>query len=235
LTNDTDRAFIFRRFSNYQNFINGYFDKETLSFDHINYYFAKHISVANLNISILGLNSAWLSESDEDKEKLVLGDMQVRNALAEAKNPDICLAVMHHPFDWLQKFDIEDVKPSLSKECQFILHGHLHEQSISQIISPGIFSTVVGAGACFDKRTSFNSYNFVQLDLDSNKGKIHLRMYSDRDSGFWTNDTITYSDAPNGVYEFLLPNDICKPSAEESAIESQESKVESTPKVAQLR
>jgi len=33
LTNDVDRAFILKRFSNYQNFINEYFGKDILSFD----------------------------------------------------------------------------------------------------------------------------------------------------------------------------------------------------------
>ena len=78
------------------------------------------------------------------------------------------------------------------------------------------------------------SHNFVQLDLDSGKGEIHLRMYSDKDGGFWTNDTITYSGAPNGIYEFPLPTDIWKPLVEESAIDSQGSKVETTHQVTRL-
>ena len=203
-------------------------------FDNEHYYYVKHIPVANLNISILGLNSACLAGSDKDQGNLVLGDIQVRKASTEVENADICMAIMHHPFDWFQKFDRGDIESLLSKECDFILHGHLHEQSINQISGPGRFSTVVGAGACFEKRTSFNSYNFVQLDLDSGKGKIHLRMYSDRDSGFWTNDTITYSVAPNGAYEFPLPAHICKPLVEESVIESQESKAEVNTQVTQL-
>ncbi len=219
LANDTIRSFILRRFKNYKNFIEDYMGDSVLLFNDDNYYYVKNTVFEELNISILGLNSTWLAGSDNDQGKLVIGDMQVQNAIAKVGNADICLALMHHPFNWLQKFDEDDVEPILSKGCQFILHGHLHEQSISQVSGPGRFSTIIGAGACFEKRTSYNSYNFVQLDLDSGKGKIHLRMYSDRDGGFWTKDTITYSDAPNGIYEFSLPAHICKPSIDESVVD----------------
>ena len=234
LASDVDRAFILQRFHNYKKFIDEYCGKDVLLFNNEHYYYAKNIPIANLNLSILGLNSALLAGSDKDQEKLVLGDTQVRKALAEVENADICIAIMHHPFDWLQKFDRDDIESSLSRECEFILHGHLHEQSIHQISGPSRFSTIVGAGACFEKRTFFNSYNFVQLDLDSGMGRIYLRMYSDKDGGFWTKDTITYSGAPDGEYEFPLSTKICKPSEEKSSIESQKPKVEFTPKVAQL-
>lgn len=223
LDNGVDREFIFKRFINYSNFINIYMGERRFLFDNEHYYYVKNIPVDNLNLSILGLNSSWLSGSDNDQGKLVLGDMQVQKALAEVENADICIAMMHHPFDWFRKFDRSDVESSLSEKCAFVLHGHLHEQSINHISGPGRSSTVIGAGACFEKRTSFNSYNFVQLNLDDGKGRIHLRMYSDKDSGFWTNDTITYKGAPNGVYEFPLPSDICKASVEERAIGLQKS------------
>jgi predicted MPP superfamily phosphohydrolase len=104
LASDVDRAFILQRFHNYKKFIDEYCGKDVLLFNNEHYYYAKNIPIANLNLSILGLNSALLAGSDKDQEKLVLGDTQVRKALAEVENADICIAIMHHPFDWLQKF-----------------------------------------------------------------------------------------------------------------------------------
>jgi hypothetical protein len=104
MSSDTDRAFILQRFINYKKFIEEYMGKDVLLFDNEHYYYVKHIPVANLNISILGLNSACLAGSDKDQGNLVLGDIQVRKASTEVENADICMAIMHHPFDWFQKF-----------------------------------------------------------------------------------------------------------------------------------
>ena len=162
---------------------------------------------------------------------MFLGTCKYAKALDEVKDADICLAVMHHPFDWLQKFDQDDIKPLLSKKCDFILQGHLHEPSLEQISAPGRFSTIIAAGCMLQKRTSHNSYNFVQLDLDEGKGKTHLRMYSDKDGGFWTNDTITYSAVRNGIHEFSLPTHICKPMIEKNVTEPQEPEIKFDPQV----
>ena len=80
LASDLDRALIFQRFSNYEKFINEYFGNDIILFDNIHYYYLKYVPVANLCISIIGLNSAWLAASDLDQGNLVLGDMQVRQS-----------------------------------------------------------------------------------------------------------------------------------------------------------
>jgi len=225
LANDADRALILQRFANYKQFIEEYMGNEILSFDNNKYYYVKPVNnVSGYNISILGLNSALLAGSDNDQSHLIVGDMQVRKAISEAGDANIRLAVMHHPIDWLQKFDQSNIKSLLHKNCEFVLQGHLHESSLEQVVAPGRFSTIIAAGACFEKRELHNSYNFVQLNPDSSKGKIHLRMYSDRDGGFWTNDTITYRDAKNGIYEFTLPAHISKLSVEGKLAEPQGSK-----------
>jgi hypothetical protein len=111
---------------------------------------------------------------------------------------------MHHPLDWLRGFDKIDAESNLNKKCEFLLHGHLHAPGINQIRAPGRASTIIAAGACFDKRTSFNSYNFVQLDFENGQGIIYFRLYSDKDGGFWTKDNISYSDLQDGKYIFPL-------------------------------
>jgi predicted MPP superfamily phosphohydrolase len=136
LADDDDRARVFQRFHNYQDFINEYLGRERLLFDHANYFYVKQIEVAGRRVAILGLNSAWLAASDEDRNRLLLGERQVRTALDAAEDADLCLAVMHHPFDWLQDFDRDDAEPLLCSGCDFVLHGHMHQVGLLQARTP---------------------------------------------------------------------------------------------------
>lgn len=174
------------------------------------FYVKNFTTVNEIDISIIGLNSAWLSSSNEDQGKLALGEIQVLNALQRVDNSAIKIAIMHHPINWLMGVD-KDSFENLNKKCDFILHGHLHEPSFNQIYAPGREYTISAAGSCFDKRLTLNSYNFAQLDLKNRKGTVYLRIYSDKDGGFWTKDTMTYSEAPDGNYPFPLSSRIRVP------------------------
>ncbi|MFB0536237.1 MAG: metallophosphoesterase [Anaerolineae bacterium] len=204
LADDDDRARVFQRFHNYQEFVNRYLDKKHTPFDSAHYFYVKHIEVAGRRVAILGLNSAWLAASDEDRNRLLLGERQVRTALDAAEDADLRLAVMHHPFDWLQDFDRDDVEPLLCSKCDFVLHGHMHQVGLLQAHTPDTEAMIIAAGACYKTRQYPNSYNLVQLDFSTGKGTVYLRMYSDRRGGFWAKDVVNYRNVDDGVYTFSL-------------------------------
>ena len=198
LENESDRLLVFPRFYGYQSFVNQYFGSEYLQFDHANYFYVKELEIANKKLAILGLNSAWLSASDKDYRQLILGERQVRSALDKSKSADLRLAVVHHPFDWLKDFDRENVEPLLTNNCDFILHGHMHQVGLLQ--TPTVRKAVViSAGACYETLEHPNSYNFVHLDLGTGIGEVNLRMYSKMRGGFWTKDVLNYQDV-DGVH-----------------------------------
>ncbi len=203
LGDEVDRAVTMQRFHRYQQFVNSYF-KRLLSFDSTRYFYVKERNLIGKRIAILGLNSAWASASDADRHNLFLGEQQVRTCLELAIQADIRIALMHHPFDWLRDSDREDCEPLLVRGCDFVLHGHLHRTGVMSLRAPGSEAMIIGAGACYETREYTNAYNLVHLDFDSGEGVIYLRMYSDREGGFWTKDLMTYQDAP-GVYLFDLP------------------------------
>ena len=200
LGNEVQRATVMQRVPGYRWFVSDYFGRN-LRFDGANYFYAKERSVAGRRVAILGLNSSWASASDADRHKLFLGERQVRAALREARRADIRIVLMHHPFDWLQDTDRDTCEPMVLRECDFVLHGHLHRTGITSLQSPGSSTTVIGAGACYETPTY--AYNLVHLDLNSGQGTIYLRTYSGQEGGFWTEDRMTYRDAP-GKYTFDL-------------------------------
>jgi len=204
LANDADRALVFNRFHNYRDFINEYLGKDHIPFDDSRYFYVKSIEVASRHVAILGLNSAWLAGSDEDRHRLLLGEQQVRAAFDMAKDAELYLVVMHHPFEWLQDSDRNDVESLLCRKCDFVLQGHMHQVGLLQARTPDTEAMIIAAGACYKARDHPNSYNFVQLDPSTGKGKVYLRMYSDKQGGFWTRDVLNYHNAPDGEYAFVL-------------------------------
>ena len=191
LADHNDRKQVFRRLSNYATFINEYFNH--LTFNDENYFYVNNFMICGKKIAILGLNSAWLCRSDTDKNEILLGERQVREALEKANDADIRIALLHHPFDWLKDFDQENSADLLLNSCDFVLYGHNHQTKFQQIFSPDYKSIIIGAGASYETRDYPNSYNFVRLN--TKPAEVFLRHYSDRCPGFWAKDTLTYKNA----------------------------------------
>lgn len=201
--NRANRIAVMRRFHNYRRFLNDYLGKH-LFFDDTHYFYTRKCTVANKQVAIIGLNSAWASTSNLDRLRLLLGERQVRAALRQAKSADIRIALMHHPFEWLADFDRSDCKPMLLRECDFVLSGHLHDPDLMHLKGPGVEAMIIGAGACYETRRHPNSYNLVHLDLATGKGAIYFRAYSNREGGFWASDVLRYPEVP-GKHIFHLP------------------------------
>lgn len=207
LATPADRQLVFARFDGYAAFINDYFSGH-LSFDDEHYSYVHLLDLAGQCIAIMGLNSAWVCASDQDKAKgLLIGERQVRSALDAAREAGATLriALLHHPFDWLREFDQSDSAALLLDNCDFILHGHLHQTAMTQLTGPDSAAMIIGGGASHKDRRYANRYSWVRLDLSSGIGTVYLRRYSDERGGFWAKDTLTYRNVPDGTYPFSLP------------------------------
>jgi len=204
LTAAEDRRLIFLKFKHYAAFANDCFEGH-LSFDDERYFYVQHFDQSDKRLAVLCLNSAWLSTGDHDRGRLALGERQVRQALGAARDADVRIALLHHPFDWLQEFDRNDCEALLMQECDFVLHGHLHRTGLLSLSTPDAGAMTIAAGACYESRQFPNAYNFVQLDYETGQGAVHLRTYSDQRGGFWTKDVLTYRNVDNGQYTFNLP------------------------------
>lgn len=205
LGNPGDRGLMLNRFKAYAAFIAGYFERN-LTFDYQEYFCVRTLDLAGKRIALLGLNSAWLCGSDEDRAKgLLIGSRQVRTALKQAEGADLKVALLHHPFDWLREFDQNDSATMLLDNCDFVLHGHLHKAALAQLISPDSGAMLIAGGACYKTRDFPNLYNVVRLDFRTGTGTVCLRRYSEERGGFWTGDVMTYRNVDDGMYTFPLP------------------------------
>ena len=208
-----DRRLIFQRLDNYASFLNNYF-KDHLSFGDENIFYTKILNTDDKRIAILGLNSAWLcnGEGERDRNSILVGKTQVINVLDQSKNVDIKIALVHHPFDWLKEFDRKYVERTLKRACDFILHGHLHEEEIIFESRPVGKTTIIPAGACYMGSEYPNSYNFVVFDIESRTGTTYLRRFSPRLQK-WIKDIEATGDERNGqfLFDFSIRDELVVP------------------------
>ena len=204
LTDDAKRARLLEPFEEYASFAREYTKQ-----DPPNYINVKRIKVEEIEIALLGLNSAWMCGRNRDKigDKgfVIIGEPQIDSAIEDISTADLRIAVLHHPFDWLAEFDCDRVEVPLKQGCDFVLRGHQHKPRV------GIFSgtsgecVIIPAGASYDRRMAenpryVNSYNIVHLDFNSKKGAIFLRRWSDPRNK-WIEDV---DSCTGGKFEFNL-------------------------------
>lgn len=182
------------------------------------------LSLKDINgrqVALLGINSALMAGREKNSQgeigdygKLIVGEPQVDELIKKAQDFDVRIAVLHHPFEWLTEFDRSEIKKLLTKNCHFILCGHQHESQIYQVQGLEGDYIIIPAGASYVARKYPNGYNFVHLDFNSQRGKIYLRRWSNRQRA-WMKDEEAYND---GEYTFRLPKDLSK--AATTAIEA---------------
>lgn len=159
-----------------------------------------------IGVAIVGLSSAWTAGGRDDKGNLLVGERQVREALKEIGEPQVLVALVHHPLSYLMDFDASDVQALLNRRCDFVLHGHLHETEAARFADPDSELFYFAASAAYDNRREGLGYNRVTVDLDDGRASVALRRYADK--GFWAPDTSAYERAPDGILHFHLPERI---------------------------
>jgi hypothetical protein len=123
-----DRAVAFRRFACFANFLKEAFE---LTLGSTLPYVVGRPSVPGRTIGVLGFNSAWLATGNETPGSLVVGERIVRDALERLDRdgrPDLVIALIHHPLEWLAEFEQSAVQGLLREGCDLLLHGHLDRQ-----------------------------------------------------------------------------------------------------------
>lgn len=221
--NETEREIYTQGLKNYYEFIENNFSWAKVGKKNaLSYTINKKLN--GTSVSILSLNTAWLAYGNEnEKGKIVLGERQVREAFDEIDNAQIIVALMHHPFEWLEWFDSNDVKKMLERRADFILNGHEHRLDV--IGKGSIFGKAfkISAGSTYEMRNHVNSYNIVDSDISNGVATCFFRRFVDQDGGFWSEDNTLDNSVSNGKIRIKLSERM----AEELSIDSREDKYRS--------
>ena len=208
LESPDERELLLSPFSGYTDFVESYLppyqEPDSLSFAH-----SHRFEKGDFLVSVVGLNSAWLSGFHQDTDgnvrdfgKLAIGEFQTRAALPS--DAHLTIALVHHSFEWLMEVDRIVVEDILMNNCSIVLRGHLHRPEVLVVSSLAGDLLVIPSGAVFDTRNSPNAYNIVQVDLNSGTGTVYLRRYNDRRNE-WQKDIESTGEKADGKFNFRLP------------------------------
>jgi formylglycine-generating enzyme required for sulfatase activity/calcineurin-like phosphoesterase family protein len=159
-----DKFKAYRKFSDYLN--------PALYESKDDYFWVKNF--VDKNVSFLGLNSAWASESKEDRHNITLGYPQVIGAFTKSTCSTRIL-LMHHPlFEWFNEEDFSRYREEILKSCGLILHGHAHSETALLVGTSSSSCINLGANASYtDDKNGFIGFQFIKVE--SQDGGLSVR------------------------------------------------------------
>jgi predicted MPP superfamily phosphohydrolase len=165
-------------------------------------WWSQRVAVGALSIHVAGLCTSWASWCDEDKGRLLLGRVQLHQALEGAERADLAIALMHHPWDYLADFDAAEARETIHRRCDVLLRGHLHKGEGATRIRPDGGSIELAAGASWGGSQHLHGYQMIELEPAREEARVHLRTWDGHD---WIPDRNAYRGAaPDGVARFPL-------------------------------
>jgi tetratricopeptide (TPR) repeat protein len=166
----------------------------------------RHYNTSNgIKVQFILLNSVWLTSGTTDYGRIGVGKWQLES-LKECQDPtdipDITVALMHHPVQWLSEQDRNTTLAFLRDKsflgANVLLHGHIHDGGIDLSTDPDscLLSLVSGIGYPAEKDISKPShcrYALYNFNLDAGMVDIWLRCTSSE--GTFAADTLLYKAA----------------------------------------
>ncbi|MBK9369612.1 MAG: SUMF1/EgtB/PvdO family nonheme iron enzyme [Deltaproteobacteria bacterium] len=189
LSSETERAPLLARQAAYLTFAQTFHPGLTVP------WWSERPEIQGLTVHLAGLNSAWLSASDNDRGNLLLSRWQCNQLLAGADTADLTIALLHHPWDYLHEHDQES-EEEIRRRCGVILNGHLHQQKARLASDPDRDVLQLAAGASYAGSKWANAYQLLELDPMRGEARAHFRVWDGHD---WIPDRNRYQKAPDGV------------------------------------
>ncbi len=201
------RAILLARHEDYLSFSSAYQADGNPNFP----WWSRTLDTGAGKVHFAGLCSTWMSSSDEDQGRLVIGRWQVNKVLEDAGDAAFHVLLVHHPWWYLAEFDATEVEKTIRRRFGAVLHGHLHRTDTRVITDPDQNACFVQAAGCvYDGSTYANAFHFLELDPQERTVCIHYRIWQD---GQWIPDGNACQNARNGIVKFSLdgaPADVGK-------------------------
>jgi hypothetical protein len=143
--------------------------------------FSAVVQVKGYDIGIAGINTAWLSKDEVDKEELTPGKPLLEASLSALENCDLRIVLGHHPINWMLPKWQPAVRSLLAKHAAIYLHGHLHFAWAEPTYGGGAEFLTIQAGAAFQAREGerwLNGFVWAEVDIDEGKLKLQPRHWS---------------------------------------------------------
>lgn len=169
----------------------------------------RDIQAKGVRFGILGVNTAWLSRSDDDRHRLSAGKSILETGLEQLCECQVRIVLGHHPIDWFLDYEIEPVRSLFSKHKVIYLHGHLHKARSHHESGAGRPFLGLQAGACFQVReheTRVNRLLWCRLDPEMQGLEVEPLHWA-RDFHEWVLDGSAFPPTfrQRGTDRWMLP------------------------------
>lgn len=136
------------------------------------FFWEKDLSIDNFKLRIRGMNSAIISNKNDDelKSKLILGSHQTT---LKREKGIIYLTLCHHPTQWL--YDGNEAEDDLNARAKVQLYGHKHIFKVTEIDN----SLRLSAGALHPSRMETGwepRYNIIGISIFENGQEKYLKV-----------------------------------------------------------
>lgn len=179
--------------------------------------FAEVLEIRGTRIGVAGINTAWLSKDDSDKERLTPGFELTEAALSKLADCQVRFVLGHHPLYWLQEDQERRLRALFGHHRVIYLHGHLHKTEARREDGAGQDFLVLQSGAAFQARDDEPWRNGVlwgEIDLAAGQVRVSPRFWNP-DNYDWPVETGRFPERlklPDGEWwAYPLPS---KPSPE---------------------
>ena len=177
------------RQENYRRFQSSYFTGQDRSWTTDRLGYVSPLAIKEIQVAIVGLNSAWLAEGgSDDHGKLLIGERQVINAidlaLGENAPPNVIVGMAHHPLHLLRDFDRSPIQNRVEEIFHFFHCGHLHAPEAHTSGPAGKGCLTLAAGASFETRHWHNVFSMVKLDLLRGVRDVQIFQYNPSNGNF---------------------------------------------------
>jgi hypothetical protein len=175
--------FLFPRFAPYAEFENSFADWEKK--DWLKSETGAAVwrgEVAGKTVAVVGLNTAWLCQDDQDWGKLSPGRELVERGLelaVEGSEPYLLFVLGHHPLEAMNFENSEDgqlLRRRLEQKHALYLHGHMHQSETNRVGDRWASVLAIQAPSAFQGRKESKWRNGVMWGkADFSRGKALLQ------------------------------------------------------------
>jgi len=172
LANRTDEYIgAMKRLEQYAQFFSDICSHVRAEAHHLHY--VHRLTVKELDIQIVGLNSAWNCSGDEEERRVWVGTQPQLSAVSRDRS--LRLGLVHHPLEWMTKPDASLLEQRMGSDLHFLLHGHEHEYRCVEFNGG---HSVVGTGAVSATTPDEHGVVLTHIDFDSKIQTHHVLVYS---------------------------------------------------------
>ncbi len=142
------------------------------------------------------LNSAWLSAPHEEQGKLFFPI----DKIPEISSADLVLAIVHHPYNWIEANNARSLRRTLEETSDIILTGHEHESDIYKKTVQNGPALEYLEGDVFHSNYDENRSGFNLLVIDFDNSRFQVRPYT------WDGTRFSLADSPAGEWATFIRN-----------------------------